>query len=87
MNEQQQMDGAAPARKRLAAFQIIEREGMEKAIFARVGTAFVNRDGSLNLLLDSIPLSGKIQIREERDRSEWAPRRPGALATGAEAKA
>ena len=87
MNDQQQMDVAAP-RKRLAAYQIIEREGLEKAIFARVGTAFVNKDGSLNILLDSIPLGGKIQIREERDRSaEWAQRRGGVLASGAEPKA
>ena len=87
MNEQQQNEAAAPARKRLAAFQIIEREGLEKAIFSRVGTAFVNKDGSLNILLDAIPLGGKIQVREERDRGEWAQKRTGALAASAEAKA
>jgi hypothetical protein len=88
MNEQQQIEVAAPARKRLAAFQIIEREGLEKAIFSRVGTAFVNKDGSLNIYLDAIPLGGKIQVREERDRSvEWAQRRAGTLAASAEAKA
>ena len=87
MNEQQQNEAAAPARKRLAAFQIIEREGLEKAIFSRVGTAFVNKDGSLNIFLDAIPLGGKIQVREERDRGEWSQKRTGALAASAEAKA
>jgi hypothetical protein len=35
--------------------------------WVRVGVAFPNRDGSLNVLLDAIPLSGRLQIR---DRAE-----------------
>jgi len=43
-------------------FHIIEREG-KKAIWVKIGSAFVNRDDSLNVLLNSIPLDGKIHIR------------------------
>jgi hypothetical protein len=39
----------------------------------RVGVAFPNRDGSLNVLLDALPLSGRLQIR---DREAEAARRP-----------
>lgn len=31
--------------------------------FVRVGVAFENRDGSLNVLLDALPLSGRLHIR------------------------
>lgn len=36
----------------------------------RVGVAFLNRDGSENVYLDAVPLSGKLQIREEDPKDE-----------------
>ena len=39
----------------------------ERSRWVRVGVAFPHRDGSLNVLLDAIPLSGRLQIR---DRAE-----------------
>ena len=38
-------------------------EGRERARWVRVGVAFDNKDGSLNLLLDALPLSGRLQVR------------------------
>jgi hypothetical protein len=38
----------------------------------RVGLAFVNRDGSLNVRLDAVPLSGQLQIRNDAPRSAAA---------------
>jgi len=38
-------------------------EGRERSRWVRVGVAFDNRDGSLNVLLDAVPLSGRLQIR------------------------
>ncbi len=32
-----------------------------------VGRAFVNQDSSINVLLDVLPLNGKLQIRKRRD--------------------
>lgn len=52
-------------------FAISEREN-SKAIWTRVGTAFVNRDNSLNILLDSIPLNGKLQVRDARPSARRA---------------
>jgi hypothetical protein len=42
----------------------------------RVGAAFVNRDGSLNVRLDAMPVNGELQIRDyqPRESRETAPR-------------
>lgn len=40
-------------------------EGKEgKDIWQKVGTAFDNRDGSLNVYLNCLPTTGKLHIRE-----------------------
>lgn len=49
-------------------YAITDRTSLAKAIWSRVGTAFVNKDDSLNVVLDAIPLSGRLQIR---DKSEF----------------
>ena len=52
-------------------FNIIEvEEG--KSQWVRVGAAFTNRDGSINVLLNSYPSEGKLQIRERRGASKNA---------------
>jgi hypothetical protein len=38
------------------AYHIKKEEGREKPFFNRVGKAFVNRDGSLNLLIEYLPM-------------------------------
>ena len=65
MQEQGVSVGSSESKK-LAAFNIIERKGFDKAIWSRVGTAFYNRDGSINLHLDSFPIGGKVHLREDK---------------------
>ena len=50
------------ANEKLDAFTIVEREGA-KPIWVRVGAAFENKDGSLNVYLDALPINGKLQLR------------------------
>ena len=38
----------------------------KKNYWVRIGTAFVNKDGSLNVYLDAMPLSGELHIRDAR---------------------
>jgi hypothetical protein len=38
------------------AYHIKKEEGRDKPFFNRIGKAFNNKDGSMNLLLDYIPL-------------------------------
>ena len=47
-------------------FHITEREG-RKPVWSKVGIAFVNRDNSLNVILNSIPIDGKLHIRERKE--------------------
>ncbi len=47
-------------------FAIVERGQGQKAIWIRVGVAFINQDGSLNIRLDAVPLTGTLQVRERR---------------------
>jgi len=66
------------------AYNIIDRPGMKNRIWSRVGTAWLNRDGSINVLLDSLPLGGKVNLRpDDRERAPRTEQR-GALRIAAE---
>jgi hypothetical protein len=64
---------ASSGKKPWAAYNIIERAGLSKAIWSRVGSAWINRDGSISVVLDSFPIGGKIHVRE--DKFDGAPKR------------
>lgn len=53
-------------------YAIVER-GPRKH-WLRIGMAFVNRDGSLNVRLDAMPLSGQLHIRDNPPRDDREPR-------------
>jgi hypothetical protein len=55
--------------KRLAVFSIRypEKGG---SIWVRAGTAFVNKDNSLNVFLDVLPLDGRLHLREAGERRD-----------------
>jgi hypothetical protein len=55
--------------KRFDVLQPIERKD-RTTFWMRVGTGFLNRDGSLNLYLDAFPITGKLQVREAREHEE-----------------
>ncbi len=62
-------DGQRSVRPR-AVYTIIEGERLRKPIFRRIGSAFVNRDASLNVVLEALPVDGKLHIREQREPRE-----------------
>jgi len=68
MNETMNGDGKKP----LALFAILERNG--KTVWLKVGAAFPNRDGSIAVNLDAIPVGPyRLQIREQRSWDEIRP--------------
>ena len=76
--------GSSAWKKPWVAYNIIDRPGMRSRIWSRVGMAWLNRDGSINVVLDSLPLGGRIQLREDdRDRRPDA-RGAGALSVAAQ---
>ncbi|MFO0677318.1 MAG: hypothetical protein U0169_12355 [Polyangiaceae bacterium] len=48
-------------------YTIVERNN-GRSFWTRVGVAFTNADGSMNLKLDAVPVNGTLQVRE------WEPR-------------
>jgi hypothetical protein len=59
-------------KKPLAVYAIIERKDATKpAFWLKAGSAFHNRDGSVTLYLDAVPIgSNKLQVREPRPFDE-----------------
>lgn len=57
-------------KKSLKVYTIVDRGDGKKDIWLRVGTAFVNKDSSLNVVLNALPIDGKLHIREEQDTPE-----------------
>ena len=53
------------------AYVITQRK--DRNFWNRVGVAFVNSDGSINVKLEAVPVSGEIQIRDYTPRDETAP--------------
>ncbi len=57
------------SRKMLSVYAIIERKDSTRpSYWMKIGSAFTNQDGSINLYLDAFPLGPhhKLQVRESR---------------------
>ena len=52
-------------RKWKAVYTIVDRQDQsEKKWWVRIGTAFINRDQSMNVHLDAVPTNGSLHIRD-----------------------
>lgn len=54
-------------------YTIVTREG--KSYWVRCGAGFPNKDGSLNVKLDSLPTNGTLQVRDWEPYQERGSRR------------
>lgn len=67
--------------RRLAVYAIPESKDGEKRFWPKIGIAFSNRDGSINLILEALPCgTNRLQVREEKpaaERGAAAERGPG----------
>jgi hypothetical protein len=50
------------------AYVITERN--DKTYWNRIGVAFTNKDGSINVKLDALPTGGTLQIRDYEPRDD-----------------
>jgi len=50
------------------AYVITERG--DKTFWNRIGVAFTNKDGSINVKLDALPTSGQLHIRDYEPRDD-----------------
>jgi hypothetical protein len=56
----------SPSRAPLVVYTIVARERDGRKFWVRIGTAFRNRDGSVNAILDAMPTNGTLHIRPFR---------------------
>lgn len=49
-------------------YTIIEREDGPN-LWLKIGIAWVNRDGSINVKLDALPVNGMLHIRDKKEES------------------
>jgi len=50
-------------------FAITERDGA-RSTWTRIGNAWNNKDGSITIRLDALPVSGILQVRDPDERRE-----------------
>jgi hypothetical protein len=75
------MDENANVKQMKAVFTVVER-GQGKSYWTRIGVGFVNRDGSLNLRLDALPINGTLQVRDWEPMDRFAADAQGAPGEG-----
>ena len=55
------------------AYTVIERHGDKKSFWQRIGSGWINSDGSVNVELNALQVNGKLHLRspkqEERKQS------------------
>ena len=61
----------AQAEKPLEVYTVIDptREG-QKSRWVRIGAAWKNRDGSLNIKLDALPVNGVLNVRKPKPKED-----------------
>ena len=57
-------------------FTVAEREGEEKKWWTKIGIGFVNRDNSMNVILDAYPTNGRLHIRDREQRKNQPKEMP-----------
>jgi hypothetical protein len=65
MEQTQNQTGKRSARQ---VFTIAQRNG--KSYWIKIGASFQNQDGSETVLLDALPVNGRMQIREMKGERE-----------------
>ncbi len=68
--------------KQLDVWSIRDATERSQGYWKHAGRAFVNRDGSINVLLDVLPIEGKLQIRKRKENEVGEPRPNGQQASG-----
>ena len=51
-------------------YVITDQAEGNKSRWLKIGVAFLNKDSSLNVILDALPVSGKIHIRDRDLKTE-----------------
>lgn len=55
---------------RLEVYHIKDIGDGKKSIWTKIGSAFVNKDGSINAFLEAMPIDGRIHLRAPRKEAK-----------------
>jgi len=72
-------NGKKKARAARHVFTVVDRGG--KSYWIRIGAAFGNYDGSETVLLDALPINGRMQIRDQGTKESQAKAKTGVQTT------
>ena len=72
--QQIQTESESRSKNYQVVYTVVTRERDGQKFWLRVGAAFRNRDGSVNVKLDAMPTNGELQIRDPRPESPNAER-------------
>ncbi len=67
------MEPMNPSSKKRVLCPVSTKDG--KTFWVKMGNAYVNKDNSINLYLDGLPINGRLQIREWDDQP-WEKKGP-----------
>jgi hypothetical protein len=77
---------AESTKKWKTVYTIVEREGLSRPHWVKIGIAFINHDQSLNVKLDAVPTNGNLHIRDaepyDPTRARRAAERTPSLPVG-----
>jgi len=51
-------------------YTVVETKGDAKDFWQRVGSAWSNKDGSLNIVLNALPVNGKLHVRQPSPKDD-----------------
>lgn len=54
--------------QRKDVFHIKDLGDGKKSLWTKIGSAFVNKDGSINAILEALPVDGRLHIRDPREQ-------------------
>jgi len=68
--------------QRKDVFTVIDKGEGKKAYWCKVGSAWENQDGSWNIVLDALPLNGKLNMRDPYEAPEGRDDRRDTRSSG-----
>ena len=78
MEKKKKGKGAYMKPMEIYAIKEYEKNGEKKSVWIRIGTAFENKDGSLNLFFDTFPVNKDIKTIQVREKTEKPKEGKGA---------
>jgi hypothetical protein len=54
-------------------FTVVDREGGGRSFWAKIGRGYTNRDGSISIELDALPVNGRIHVRVVEESKPTLP--------------